>query len=457
MVRRLGVSDGLVALIFAAAVFGVYVASPIIESADSKLVVYEADSLMRQGNVDLSEYGTVVHGYPCTREYGGITSVYPYGTALFTVPFLAAARAGGALVGSDPTESLRRHLPRTLEKGLASGIAALAALMILLLTLEVVGRIGPALVAGVVFAFATPLWSTASRGLWQHGPAVLLGATALLALLRGRRIGDWRWFAGAGFALGAAFVIRPSWAAPAALTALVLLLSDRRAFAAFTAAASAVVVPSVALNLHLYGTVIVPIYLPGRGPVQGGISDTLAEGLAGTMVSPGRGLFVFTPVLLLAFTGLWLRRRSLGGMDAIAIGSILALWISTSNTITWEGGASYGPRYMTDTLPFFAYLMAPVFGVVVRPVRLWTAGAAAIAAAFVLTAGWSTFVHARGAISWATAAWNFKPTVAFEADDRSRLWQWSDFQFFRRGAGSFEAQHPDQFAPDIPLERVCRS
>ena len=80
---------------------------------------------------------------------------------------------------------------------------------------------------------------------------------------------------------------------------------------------------------------------------------------------------------------------------------------------------------------------------------------AALAAALVLTAGWSGFVHARGALSWATQYWNAEPTIAYNSDDRSRLWSWDDLQFLRTGEGSFETQHPPTGLPAVPPHRIC--
>ena len=208
---------------------------------------------------------------------------------MLTLRLVAAARAVSPLTGEDPTDSLRQSHPRQLEKAFASIIAALAALAIVLLAYEILGRLAPALALGVVFAFGTGLWSTASRGLWQHGPVVLLTAVAMTWLVRQRRTRDWRWSALAGVPLGIAFVVRPSIAVVLALTAAVLLFTDYKAAAGSTVAAAVVIAPSIALNIHLYGTLIVPVYLPGRGPVVSGLSPTLAEGIEGTMISPGAG------------------------------------------------------------------------------------------------------------------------------------------------------------------------
>src|SRR5829696_7832431 len=73
---------GIILVTFAVGVFAVYAASPVIESFDSWPVVYESDSLMRQGNLDLREYGPIVHGWPCYRERRRVLSRFPHGTAV---------------------------------------------------------------------------------------------------------------------------------------------------------------------------------------------------------------------------------------------------------------------------------------------------------------------------------------------------------------------------------------
>jgi len=449
-----GQAGGVALLTFAVLVFAVYEASPVIQSGDSRLVVYESDSLIRETDLDLREFGPIVHGWPCYRERGRALSRYPYGTAIVTAPLLAFAEAGASAVGADLTDSLTRRHPRQLEKALASAIAALAALALVLLAREVVGRLSPALVLGAAFAFGTSLWSTASRGLWQHGPIVLLTAIALTCLVRLCRLDERRWAVVAGLALGLAFVVRPTVAVAIALAALVLFVRDRRPALWFAGASALVIEPSIAVNLALYGTLIVPVYLPGRGPVVSGLSPTLGEGLAGTMVSPGRGVLVFSPFLAFTLLGLWLRRRRLNGLDLVAVGTILVLWFSTANTLTWDGGASFGPRYLTDTLAFFAYLIAPVFGFVVRPATRWTPAVAATAAILASAVAWSCFVHARGAWSWDTQLWNSTPTPAY-AGDRDRLWKWSDLQFLRGGDADFDDLYPDTGLPAVSEADLC--
>ena len=307
------------------AVLGVYLASPVLQSGDGRLVIYEAQSVLTDGNLDLHEYGGSVHGFPCYREGHRILSRYPYGTALVTVPVLAAVRAGGSLLGDDPTASLTTLRPRTLEKTLASIIAAFAVLALMLMARSVLGRTAPAVLLGVLFALGTSLWSTVSRGLWQHGPLILLCALGLLFLARGRERDERRWPALAGAAFAAAYVVRPTAVVPLGFAGLALLIWQRRAVLPFAAAAALVLIPSFAYNLWVYGQIAIPFYVMNGGFLGGGIRPTFGEGLAGTMISPARGLLVYSPFVLLAAGGRvdaaavarerGARRRRLGARD----------------------------------------------------------------------------------------------------------------------------------------------
>jgi hypothetical protein len=64
--------------------------------------------------------------------------------------------------------------------------------------------------------------------------------------------------------------------------------------------------------------VLPPYYLPGTA-VTVGDNSTFGEALLGNLISPARGLFVFSPVLIFAIGGFWLAMRTregrLGGGD----------------------------------------------------------------------------------------------------------------------------------------------
>ncbi len=71
-----------------------------------------------------------------------------------------------------------------------------------------------------------------------------------------------------------------------------------------------------------------------------------------------RGLFYSAPWLLLAVPGwlVWLRsRRAAGALSAAAL-VMLYFWMNAS-LVDWQGGWTYGPRFLVPTLPFLALLV----------------------------------------------------------------------------------------------------
>ena len=116
-------------------------------------------------------------------------------------------------------------------------------------------------------------------------------------------------------------------------------------------------------NWEIHGSL-----LGGRAEVVATIAETHAvpsyfsfsvTGLVGLLISPSRGLFVFSPVLLFALPGMSrclraptepsLRLMTLAGLSTYFLYGFIA---------TWWGGWVYGPRYMTDLIPFFALWLA---------------------------------------------------------------------------------------------------
>ena len=70
------------------------------------------------------------------------------------------------------------------------------------------------------------------------------------------------------------------------------------------------------------------------------------------LVSPSRGLFVYSPVLLFPAAGLllWLVRRR-GGLLAWAAVAVAAGVGTIAQFTVWWGGHSFGPRLLSDVLP----------------------------------------------------------------------------------------------------------
>lgn len=87
------------------------------------------------------------------------------------------------------------------------------------------------------------------------------------------------------------------------------------------------------------------------------------DALWGITFSPFRGLFVLSPLLLLAVPGfmLWHRSGEHRPEFWMALTSVSALFWFNSSSIMWWGGFAVGPRYLLPMLPFMALSIIFVF------------------------------------------------------------------------------------------------
>lgn len=105
-----------------------------------------------------------------------------------------------------------------------------------------------------------------------------------------------------------------------------------------------------------------------KGQAQGlfGVTYPHLDAIWGTTFSPYRGIFLLSPVLLLAIPGGIKLVRRVGwraeGWLCAAIGT--SYFLFNFSYFAWDGGASMGPRQILPCLPF---LMIPI-GELVRPV-----------------------------------------------------------------------------------------
>ena len=82
-------------------------------------------------------------------------------------------------------------------------------------------------------------------------------------------------------------------------------------------------------------------------------SNALHHGLAGILVSPGRGLLWLAPALVCVPWG-WMeaRRRRELLWRWTSVGIVLAVFVPPALTHTWHGAWTFGPRYVLPALPF---------------------------------------------------------------------------------------------------------
>ncbi|HEV7743466.1 MAG TPA: hypothetical protein VGO56_00600, partial [Pyrinomonadaceae bacterium] len=207
----------------------------------------------------------------------------------------------------------------------------------------------------LAFAFGTNTWMISSQALWQHGTGELMIALALLLAVA--RASPTR-----TALLGAVCVFMAGNRPPDALIAgaiILFVLWSRRRSALWLLAGAAV--PLAALlyyNLHFIGHVAGG-YALARVPVNK-FFHLSWSGLAGLLISPGRGLLIFTPFLVFLPVGLMQRLRTPGSRAlAVALIFAVAAQFLLYSQADWRGGVSWGPRWLTDLLPILVWMIAP--------------------------------------------------------------------------------------------------
>jgi hypothetical protein len=346
--------------------------------------------------------GTALDDYPELLEHGvpyflytspqGLRSHYPIGAAFLAWPvFLPASFS---------------PLPRpALTERLAIVSAILIALASVWLALQIIKKLDPPFsphLLALAYGLGTTHWSTSASALWQHGAAELWLLGALERLLD-RETSERRRLIALGVCMTMAVVSRPSFLLSIVLVFLLAVLFYRRASTTALWSALAVAVPLMAYHLEIYGSVVGPYISQVHGL---SIHAPLAwlDSMFWLVASPSRGVLWYEPVVALLLAAALIRAprpkearlRILEIAGLAGFGMTLALY---GSWFSWWGGYSFGPRLMTDALPWWILAVA----------TMGPAGAFLRNAAVVLTA-WGALVSviaARGN----PVMWDDRPPV----------------------------------------------
>jgi hypothetical protein len=455
--RRDGVVAGAIILV----VFLVHVLSPNATPFDSRWTVHTALSIVNEGDTDLNEYESLL----AADNFYAIECIFPDGRRVFpvrstaqcaggryynwypvAVPALAAPAVGvfelvlwagqplfGPLAARAPSPVVRSLLRGDLvaasaavELIIASFIVALATALFYFVARDQIGRTGAAVLA-LALAFCTPAWSTASRAMWQHGPAMLMLTLAMWISLRAGKNPALIRYLGIPLALG--FFLRPTLVVPAVAFTLFVLLYHRRQILQFLLWTAPVVLVFVIHSLVAYQTLFAPYFFVKRENADSlGLHWGIFEALAGNMISPSRGLLIYVPLALLAIYGALVRpdREQARRLRPFFVAMLLLHWLLISSFETWWGGHGYGPRFMTEIMPLVVYFLVPVWQKISADMRRRQFVLPTLAVILALASFW---IHFQGATNWACYEWSSTPLELNESLDR--LWDWRDPAFLR--------------------------
>lgn len=385
-----------------------------ISSADTFPTRYLPISIITQGNLHLDQF-LFLRDKPY-RAPGASESALPYymqlrrGHYLSTYPIMPAILATPVYVvpvllglTGDPSElpppgggPTRTEIVGTLLSKIAASLGIALSVALVYAALRQLTTPSGALWISLAYAFATSSWSVSSQGLWQTSMSQPLLAGALFAMVAaaGQRP-ERSMVVLAGALIALAVACRP----PAIVFAFPLVLYviryHRRHFLAFSVIPCAVATFLLAYNLTYFGSPT-----GGYGSNIGGFAfswSQISTAFPGLLVSPNRGLFTLSPVVLPAVAGIVVIFRNPGSalLRHVAVGVLLTIAFY-SCYIVWDGAFSYSYRFLVDLLPAMALLVAPVWvWLVRRSWRRWTIGALAafsvgvqVVGAFYYPCGW---------------------------------------------------------------------
>jgi hypothetical protein len=318
-------------------------------------------------------------------------------------------------------------------KFVASFCVAVSAALVYLIALDFVGA-WTALLIAFAYGAGTCVWSTSSQTLWQSGPDVMYLSLAVWCLVRIER-NDW-WAAPCALAAACGVICRPTSALVVIAIGLYLAAVAWRRWTTGDKRPQ----PWIAVRpLILYVLAGLPLaiwlayhnwYYLGS-PLQFGqmvAGAPLAEqkvgtpdmwhaswfeGFYGLLLSPSRGMLVYSPVLGFAIWGAVLawREARFAVLRPLGLAAAMILCLS-AKWYDWAGGWSFGYRLMVDAMPLLA-----LCGIAVADRVSRSQGLKALLAVTLL---WSVGVQAVGAYAYDVTGWNNRKAYAVKLPDQTR-------------------------------------
>lgn len=325
-----------------------------IRTADEYMQFFQAQNLVARGSTTVPQavhfgnfYGTFdVHGQP--------RAPYPPGQALMSAPLLDFARFVLARLPGVPRQEDALLYVQVFGAVLTSALCAAGAMAFFFLTLHALGISAPnALLVTFCVAFSTLLFPYSGYFFSEPFTALVLLA-AVFEIARNSTLVP-RSAVTAGVLLAFSIWIRPTMVLAAAVFVVAIMLRER--VATWRSIGLVLLFPVLAgIGYLLWNKMLFGRALEFGYPNVAEMSKQLNSfhtpfyvGLQGLLISPGKSIFIFFPVLLLAIPAiprLWRRDRAIA---ALAVGLPLTYLFFYMRYTQWEGGLCPGPRYL---LPF---------------------------------------------------------------------------------------------------------
>jgi hypothetical protein len=405
--------------------------------SDSRATLALAQEFVQHGTFTLDRLSPEAKrdaAHVLIEKNGHVYSRFPLGSSVLSLPVVAVATVLGV-------DLERYENERMFQVLIAAAIAVGSVLLLVRIARHFLPPAGALCLAAITW-FGTSFASTQATALWSHDFATLLALAAIALALRCGS-GERKW---CGAAIGAclffAYLSRPTLSILAPALLAYVAAKNRRAALQAAVVVACLVGAFVAVSVLTLGQPLPDYYLPQR--LSG---SNYATALFGNLLSPSRGLFVFTPFLL--FPLIFFRDARAGlardrPLVAVALGWPLAHVLLVSRLGHWWGGYSYGPRLMTDILPGLSVLIAVTLG------AAWSRRSRPALTVMGVLGAVSIVIHtAQGLYNPAVKRWNAEPSIDRHPE---LVFDWRYPQFLHTEARHMArlAEHTSARSPTTP-------
>ena len=317
---------------------------------------------------------TIPPGTPyAPGAHGERFSAHGIGESLLLLPAVLVSRA---------VPAARVHAAQAFATSLVNPMAAAATTVVFFLFLLRLGfGIGVANALALLLSFATIQWPYAHDA-FDATPTMFFVLLSIYAIFRHVRDRHWGWLLLSGCALGLALLMRFPTVLAVPILLVYLLWSSRRQSVRDRLGNAAGWLGPIVAALLLIGFYN---WIRFSDPMQSGYGlveplhfDTpLLTGVAGLLLSPGKSVLLFTPVLVLGLWGLpaFLRRERALGLALLGIAAATILFYARWRY--WSGDWAWGPRLLVELTPL---MLLPGATVIERWKRLAVVARAATVA-----------------------------------------------------------------------------